>query len=60
MIGVVQLALRQPVVTARNVELGMLINAGGAGQPPFEVSDLHRVRIYVQVPSRSQPGLPRG
>src|SRR5712671_2863345 len=38
------------VVTARNVELGMLINSGGSGQPLFEVSDLHRVRIYVQVP----------
>jgi RND family efflux transporter MFP subunit len=38
------------VVTARNVELGMLINSGGSGQPLFEVSDLHRVRLYVQVP----------
>ena len=39
------------VVTARNVELGMLINSGGgSGQALFEVSDLHRVRIYVQVP----------
>src|SRR6266436_3276180 len=38
------------VVTARNVELGMLINSGGSGQPLFEVSDLHRVRIFVQVP----------
>jgi RND family efflux transporter MFP subunit len=38
------------VVTARNVELGMLINSGGSGLPLFEVSDLHRVRIYVQVP----------
>jgi RND family efflux transporter MFP subunit len=38
------------VVTARNVQLGMLINSGGSGQPLFEVSDLHRVRIYVQVP----------
>src|SRR6202171_1281335 len=27
------------VVTARNVELGMLINSGGSGQPLFEVSD---------------------
>jgi RND family efflux transporter MFP subunit len=38
------------VVTSRNVELGMLINSGGSGQPLFEVSDLHRVRIFVQVP----------
>src|SRR3979490_1216269 len=29
------------VVTARNVELGMLITSGGSGQRLFEVSDLH-------------------
>ena len=45
------------VVTARNVELGMLINSGGSGQPLFEVSDLHRVRIYVQVPQSFTAGL---
>src|SRR6202022_2226706 len=38
------------VVTARNTNLGALINSGSAGQALFEVSDLHRVRIYVQVP----------
>src|ERR1700738_3414236 len=39
------------VVTARNTDIGALINAGNtAGQELFEVSDLHRVRIYVQVP----------
>jgi RND family efflux transporter MFP subunit len=39
------------IVTARNTEIGALINAGNtAGQELFEVSDLHRVRIYVQVP----------
>jgi RND family efflux transporter MFP subunit len=38
------------VVTARNTDIGALINSGSAGQPLFEVSDLHRVRIYVQVP----------
>ena len=48
------------VVTARNVELGMLINSGGSGQPLFEVSDLHRVRIYVQVPQSFSAGLYRG
>ena len=37
-------------VTARNTDIGALINAGNAGQELFEVSDLHRVRIYVQVP----------
>jgi len=48
------------VVTARNVELGMLINSGGSGQPLFEVSDLHRVRIYVQVPQSFSAGLTVG
>jgi RND family efflux transporter MFP subunit len=48
------------VVTARNVEIGMLINAGGTGQPLFEVSDLHRVRIYVQVPQSASAGLTAG
>ena len=48
------------VVTARNVELGQLINSGGSGQPLFEVSDLHRVRIYVQVPQSFTAGLTVG
>src|SRR5258708_1543843 len=48
------------VVTARNVEIGMLINSGGSGQPLFEVSDLHRVRIYVQVPQSFTAGLTVG
>jgi RND family efflux transporter MFP subunit len=39
------------IVTARNTDIGALINSGNtAGQELFEVSDLHRVRIYVQVP----------
>jgi len=49
------------VVTARNVELGMLINSGGgSGQAIFEVSDLHRVRIFVQVPQSFTAGLAPG
>jgi RND family efflux transporter MFP subunit len=39
------------VVTSRQTDIGALINAGNtAGQELFEISDLHRVRIYVQVP----------
>ena len=38
------------VVTARKTDIGALINAGSTGQELFEVSDLHRLRIYVQVP----------
>src|SRR5712672_13547 len=49
------------VVTARNVEIGMLINSGGgSGQALFEVSDLHRVRIIVQVPQSFSAGLTPG
>jgi hypothetical protein len=48
-------------VTARNTDIGALITAGNSGQELFEVSDLHRVRIYVQVPqafsARIRPGL---
>jgi RND family efflux transporter MFP subunit len=50
------------VVTARNTDIGALINAGSnVGQELFEVSDLHRVRIYIQVPqafvAALRPGL---
>jgi RND family efflux transporter MFP subunit len=49
------------VITARKTDIGALINAGNAGQELFEVSDLHKVRIYVQVPqaftAELQPGL---
>src|SRR6266478_9981994 len=49
------------VVTARNVELGMLVNSGGgSSQALFEVSDLHRVRIFVQVPQSFSAGLAPG
>src|SRR3981189_2312009 len=48
------------VVTARNVEIGQLISSGGSGQPLFEVSDLHRVRIFVQGPQSFTAGLTPG
>ena len=49
------------VVTARNTDVGALINAGSAAGPElFEVSDLHRVRIYVQVPQASSADLHQG
>ncbi|MCH4092007.1 efflux RND transporter periplasmic adaptor subunit [Acetobacter sp.] len=38
-------------VTARKIDIGALINGGSsAGQELFEVSDLRRVRLYIQVP----------
>jgi RND family efflux transporter MFP subunit len=50
------------VVTARKTDIGALVNAGSsAGQELFELSDLHKVRIYVQVPqafsAELRPGL---
>jgi RND family efflux transporter MFP subunit len=49
------------IVTVRNTDIGALINAGSAsGQELFEVSDLHRVRIYVQVPQSFSAGLRPG
>src|SRR5580704_11304766 len=49
------------VVTLRNTDVGALINAGStAGQELFEVSDLHRVRIYVQVPQAFSAALRPG
>ncbi len=39
------------VVTARNVNIGDLLNAGGtSGRALFQVADIHRMRIYVNVP----------
>ena len=39
------------VVTARNVDIGDLVSAGGTtGRALFQVSDIHRMRIYVNVP----------
>ncbi len=50
------------VVTARSVDLGDLLTAGGtSGKPLFRVSDIHRVRVYVHVPqaflAAMRPGL---
>jgi RND family efflux transporter MFP subunit len=43
------------VVTARNTDVGALVSAGSggaAGSELFVVSDLRRLRVYVQVPQR--------
>jgi RND family efflux transporter MFP subunit len=50
------------VVTARNTDIGALINAGQAsGSELFRIADTHKLRIYVQVPEAyagaTQPGL---
>ena len=39
------------IVTARNTDVGALINAGaGAGQELFRVADMHAARVYIDVP----------
>jgi RND family efflux transporter MFP subunit len=54
------------VVTARETDIGSLINAGsgsGAGNGPpelFRVADIHKMRIYVQVPQQLSAGIQHG
>jgi RND family efflux transporter MFP subunit len=39
------------VVTARETDIGALINAGsGSGVELFKIADIHRMRVYVRVP----------
>jgi RND family efflux transporter MFP subunit len=50
------------VVTARNTDIGALINAGqSAGTELFRIADTHKLRIYVQVPeayaAQTKPGI---
>ena len=53
------------VVTARETDIGALINAGsgtGGGNGPelFRVADIHMMRIYVQVPQQLSAGIKAG
>lgn len=50
------------VVTARNTDVGALINAGssGNGEALFVVSDVRKLRVYVQVPQSYVPSIPAG
>ncbi len=44
------------VVTARNTDIGALINAGqSAGSQLFRIADTSRLRVYVQVPEQFAP-----
>jgi RND family efflux transporter MFP subunit len=50
------------VITARNTDIGALINAGQSiGAELFRIADTHKLRIYVQVPEGyaavTRPGL---
>jgi RND family efflux transporter MFP subunit len=47
------------VVTARNTDVGALINVGStSGQELFVVSDTHKLRVYVNVPQAYVPDVP--
>ena len=48
------------VVTARETDVGALINAGGGGQELFVVSDTRRLRVYVSVPQAFAASLTQG
>jgi len=53
------------VVTGRETDIGALINAGsgtGGGNGPelFRVADIHKMRIYVQVPQQMSAGIRPG
>lgn len=49
------------VVTARSSDIGDLVGPGSGSQPLFSVADVHRLRIYVNVPqgysSAIRPGM---
>jgi RND family efflux transporter MFP subunit len=46
------------VVTARNTDVGALINAGSsAAAPMFVVSDLRRLRVFINVPQNDVPSI---
>jgi RND family efflux transporter MFP subunit len=48
-------------VTARETDIGALINAGGGSGPElFKVADIHKMRVYVQVPQQQSAGVHPG
>jgi membrane fusion protein (multidrug efflux system) len=49
------------IVTARNTDVGALINAGGSASPPmFVISDIRKLRLYVNVPQTYVPAIKIG
>jgi membrane fusion protein, multidrug efflux system len=49
------------IVTARNTDVGALINAGGTSSPPmFIISDIKKLRVYVNVPQSYVPSVKIG
>lgn len=49
------------IVTVRNTDVGNLINTGSsAGSEMFVVADVHKLRLYVNVPQSYVPLIPKG
>jgi membrane fusion protein, multidrug efflux system len=53
------------IVTARETDIGALINAGsgvggGSGPELFRVADVHKMRVYVKVPQRMASSISAG
>jgi RND family efflux transporter MFP subunit len=50
------------IVTARNTDVGALINAGSGGNGPqlFRVADVHEMRVFVQVPQEMSAAVHNG
>jgi RND family efflux transporter MFP subunit len=48
------------LITARNTDVGALITAGSGGAPLFVVSDIHKLRVYVNVPQTYVPSVRLG
>jgi len=49
------------IVTARDTDVGALINAGGTSGPPmFVISDISKLRVYVNVPQNYVPQIKIG
>jgi membrane fusion protein, multidrug efflux system len=49
------------IVTARATDVGALINAGGGSGPPmFVISDIRKLRVYVNVPQSYVPSIKIG
>ena len=50
------------IVTARNTDIGALINAGSGGGGPqlFRVADVHKMRVFVKVPQEMSASVHKG
>jgi RND family efflux transporter MFP subunit len=49
------------IVTARDTDVGALISAGGnTGPPMFVISDIKRLRVYINVPQSYAPAIKIG